>query len=446
MGRTKRSAKLETPSARFKLPSGRMHQEPLAPGHYLAYRRPAKGGAGTWSARWWHDGATQQSRLGTADDFLDADGRDTLNFAQAQAKARAWFEGRSEEAAMAEDGEPIRRGAYTVKAAMEDYLLDAERRGVKGIAIMRSTINAHILPALGEVEVAKLTQRRIENWRNSLADAPRRKTGRAREEVQHLDAPVSEDEKRARKDSANRIMTNLKAALNFALASRRYIGPAIWREVKKFQGVGVSRVRFLSTEEQRRLVNVCSPGFRELVEAALYTGCRYSELCRLKVRDFDAQAGTVFIATSKSGRSRHIVLTEEGIEWFSGRVAGRLPGDVLLVRPNAKGLVRKYQEDPRGWGPHDQKRLMREACSLAKIEPLGFHELRHTYASSLVNAGVALAYIADQLGHVDTAMVEKHYAHLSESAKAASIRKLAPKLGLGKPTKVKALKIVGAGD
>ena len=80
------------------------------------------------------------------------------------------------------------------------------------------------------------------------------------------------------------------------------------------------------------------------------------------------------------------------------------------------------------------------ACEAAKVEPLGFHELRHTYASGLVNAGVPLAYVAAQLGHVDTSMVEKHYGHLSPSALAESIRKLAPSLEISQP-KVKSLRV-----
>ena len=76
----------------------------------------------------------------------------------------------------------------------------------------------------------------------------------------------------------------------------------------------------------------------------------------------------------------------------------------------------------------------------AKIEAMGFHELRHTYASGLVNKGVPLAYVAAQLGHTDTTMVEKYYGHLCPSALADSIRKLAPVLKISKP-KVKVLNV-----
>ena len=148
----------------------------------------------------------------------------------------------------------------------------------------------------------------------------------------------------------------------------------------------------------------------------------------------------MFIEKSKSDKPRHIALTKEAFEWFSEQVAGRSGGESLLSRPNAKGKARKHQEDPLAWGPHDQKKVMIEACIAAKIEALGFHELRHTYASGLVNKGVPLAYVAAQLGHADTSMVEKYYGHLCPSALAESIRRLAPVLKISKP-KVKTLKV-----
>ena len=51
-----------------------------------------------------------------------------------------------------------------------------------------------------------------------------------------------------------------------------------------------------------------------------------------------------------------------------------------------------------------------------------------------------MAFVSEQLGHVGTTMIEKYYGHLSQSAMAASIRKLAPVLKISK-SKVKPLKI-----
>ena len=442
MARKIRSNKLDSRTSRFKLEVGKRHQERIAAGCYLAYRRPKRGGDGSWMARWFdkETGKALQKHLGDADDHLEPDGVRILDFHAAQTAAEAWFKEVNQAAHFEATGEVVATGPFTVADAMADYLGDAERRGVKGHSIMKLSINAHIVPKLGTITVAKLTKKRIEDWLHAMAESPRRMTGKVRDEVKHLAGPVTEDEKRARKDSANRVLTSLNAALNLAVRSGRYSGPTPWRDVKRFKGVGTARVRFLTVQEQRRLVNVCPDGFKQLVQAALYTGCRYGELGRLKVRDFNATAKTVFIEKSKSGKPRHIALTEEAAAWFTEQGAGRGTGESLLIKPTAKGKARKYQEDPLAWGPHDQKKLMIDACEKAKIEAMGFHELRHTYASGLVNKGVPLAYVAAQLGHTDTTMVEKYYGHLSPSALADSIRKLAPVLKISKP-KVKPLNV-----
>jgi len=81
-----------------------------------------------------------------------------------------------------------------------------------------------------------------------------------------------------------------------------------------------------------------------------------------------------------------------------------------------------------GWMKDDAQSPMRNAYTAAGLEPLTFHELRHTYASSLINRGVPLVFVAQQLGHADTRMVEEHYGHLCETAKRDAIRSAAPRI------------------
>jgi len=67
----------------------------------------------------------------------------------------------------------------------------------------------------------------------------------------------------------------------------------------------------------------------------------------------------------------------------------------------------------------------------AKIKPaVSFHVLRHTYGSTLAMKGVPMGVIAEQLGHADTRMTEKHYAHLAPSYVADTIRAHFPTLGI----------------
>jgi integrase len=82
-------------------------------------------------------------------------------------------------------------------------------------------------------------------------------------------------------------------------------------------------------------------------------------------------------------------------------------------------------------------RPMLDACNRAKIKPaVSFHVLRHTHGSTLAMRGVPMGVIAEQLGHADTRMTEKHYAHLAPSYIADTIRAHFPTLGIAEESTV----------
>ena len=430
MARTKRSADLEFWAQRQKLEPGRDHTETLATGRYLLYWRPLNGAAGSWRARFYDPGTKKMTRhpLGVADDFLAADGVGILTYAQATTKAEKWFKDQERKAILTAGGEAPPEGPYLVADAMRDYLADLRRRGKNSADITETTINAHILPPLGAMDVAALTKGRLQKWHQGLAEIGRRRTGRVRETPDHLPAPVTPEEQRQRKDTANRILTSLKAGLNLALATGKVQGPAPWREVAPFKDVGNSRVRFLVDNEPRLLVAACAdPEFRNLVIGGLSSGARYGELGRCVVRDFSATSKTLFIEFGKNGRSRHIHLDAEAVVWFSALVKGRDGAETLFRHTGVERVTRDEGDD---WMPYDQRDRMERAYKAAGILKVTFHELRHTYASHLILRGMPLLYVASQLGHRDTRMVERHYGHLVPSAVAKAVKKHAPKMGI----------------
>src|SRR5262249_13666437 len=136
--------------------------------------------------------------------------------------------------------------------------------------------------------------------------------------------------------------------------------------------------------------------------------------------DFNADAGVVTVRESKAGKPRHVVLTDEGQRLFATLTAAKLGTDPIFVR--ADGDL---------WGKSHQLRPMVDACTRAKIKPaISFHVLRHTHGSTLAMRGVPMGVIAEQLGHADTRMTEKHYAHLAPSYVAETIRAHFPTLGI----------------
>ena len=173
-------------------------------------------------------------------------------------------------------------------------------------------------------------------------------------------------------------------------------------------------------------MNACELAFRPLVQCALLTGCRYGEIVDFRTGDFDRDAGTVSVRASKAGRPRHVVLTDDGVALFERHGAGK-PGTALVFT----------RSDAVRWGKSHQHRPLREACRRAGIDPpASFHILRHTYATHLLQAGAPLPVIAANLGHSDTRMTERHYAHLVPSHVAQVIRATMPKLGLVEPSQV----------
>jgi len=419
MARTIRNAKIDTRSARVKLKERR---EPywtvINAGCAVGYRRGKSGG--TWIARHYSPSratAMKYKALGPADDAMDADGVAALSYAQAQSAAQAWC---ASEARMAEGLEPAHVGPYTVKQAMSDYMDHYEREG-KAIGATQHAVNAHILPALGDIEIGKLHTHRIMEWHQSLAEAPARLRTAARSGQQKFSAaPVDADSKRARKATANRVLTILKASLNHAWRKGKVANDAAWRKVRPFKNVDAPVIRYLTEDECLRLTNACTADFRPMVKAALLTGCRYGELVALTVSDFNGDNATVAIRTSKSGKPRHVVLSDEGRAFFEDLTTGKMA---------AEGIFKRSDGSP--WGVSHQKRPLAAACKAAKISPaVSFHILRHTHGSLLATRGVPMPVIAQQLGHADTRMTEKHYAHLSPNYVADTIRSSFPNLGL----------------
>ena len=94
---------------------------------------------------------------------------------------------------------------------------------------------------------------------------------------------------RRRRSSANRTLTILKAALNHAWREGKTPSDDAWRRVRPFPEADAARVRYLNTDEARRLLNACDEDFRKIVEAALLTGARYGELAAMTVSDFNRQ-------------------------------------------------------------------------------------------------------------------------------------------------------------
>jgi integrase len=416
MARSAQKSSLETRTARL---ANKVRRAPyfvkIAKGLHLGYYRGAV--SGSWVARRYRgEGTYENAALGGADDTLDADGITVLDYWQAQAAAKSW----AERARLLEAG-VVRRGPYTVRDAVTDYLHEIQaEKNPEAMRGARYTFNAFVLPDLGDIPCEQLSRDRLIKWRNAQASRPKRvRSKRSAKQPASRPTPDDEDARRKRKVTANRILTILKAALNRAFEAERVASDLAWRRVKPFSKVEEGVVRYLSADEARRLVNACSGDVRRLVQAAILTGCRYSELSRLICADYNPDSATLAIRLAK-GRIRHVVLTEDANRGFDSWTAGKGGEERIFRRPN--GEI---------WGKSHQLRPLDLACKVANISPpVSFHVLRHTHGSHLAMQGVPFGVIARQLGHADTRMTEKHYAHLAPNYVADTIRAKFPNLGI----------------
>ena len=309
--------------------------------------------------RWYTgEGAYRVETIGTADDKADAgEGEIVLDFRQAQARAR------EEHLEHARIGLPAKEGPYTVRACLEEYLsfLETNRKCARDA---RYRAEALILPKLGDLPCADLSAALLRKWlENAVVSAPRLRT-RKGEDQKYRDIETDDAEAgRRRRATANRVMTILKAALNRAWREGKITSDDAWRRVEPFEEADAVRVRYLTIDECRRLINASQGEFRDLVQAALLTGCRFGELAAFQVHDFNPDRGTLHVRTSKSGKGRHVVLNDEGVEFFAAIIAGRSGAEILLRK-----------SDGGRWMKSNQGRPMAEACARARIEPpANFH-------------------------------------------------------------------------
>jgi integrase len=367
---------------------------------HLGYRKGIT--VGKWVARIYvGDQKYVVETIATADDHEDADGERVLTFWQAQDRARGLA------------GRKVYTGPFRVRDAVGAYLnyLGDRASAYDG----RIRFERHVLPALGDIPLAELTADQIRDWHRSLARSlpliPKKRNGVQIREVDFSDP----EQARKRQVSANRVLAILKAALNCAFKDSKVHSDKAWRRVDPFENVERSRNRYLTIAECERLLNGAEEDFRLVLRGALETGARYGELCRLQCGDYNRDSGTIHIRKSKSGKERHIILTDDGREFFAQLVAGRPTAAPMFGRP---------------WKANHQFYRMRRACAAARIDPpVGIHQLRHTYCSLSIMGGMPLMVLAKNLGHVDTRMVERHYGHLAASFVADQVRKHAPRFG-----------------
>jgi len=243
-----------------------------------------------------------------------------------------------------------------------------------------------------------------------------------------LDKPLSditpwliEKHRKARKEAGtadttiNRDTVTLKAALNRAvdwgLIDDNPLAP-----IKQMKTDRTGVIRYLEPAEEARLLAALASlkegdRMRPMVLVSLHTGLRWGELAGLYWKDVDLQARrlTVRGEGAKSRQTRHIPLNDTAhtalLDW-----RGELPR-MGLVFPGKAGVLDNVT---KSW-----TRLL----NTAGIKEFRWHDLRHSFASKLVQAGIDLNTVRELMGHADIKMTLR-YAHLAPEHRAAAVARI----------------------
>ena len=252
--------------------------------------------------------------------------------------------------------------------------------------------------------------------------------------------------KGVRPNTINRDLAPLKAALNKAVLWD-IIEESPLRKVRPLHVDAAGSIRYLTKDEEKRLREALDKRETEKKEArkrgnawkldrnkkplptfgkldyfdhlapmvllSLNTGLRRGELFKLTWADVDLERKnlTVVGAWAKSGNTRHIPLNKEAMIVLN-RWKKQKGGTGLVFKGKTGGQM---DDIKKGW-----LALLADAG----ITDFRWHDIRHTFASNLVMAGVALNTVRELLGHSDLTMTLR-YAHLAPEHKAAAVEKLA---------------------
>lgn len=333
----------------------------------------------------------QTKAIGMADDFSEADGNEVFDFWQAQEKLRWELQVKSSSAPK----------SMTVRQAAEAYFETQNAKNARTTHDAKGRLEKHFLGNFSSKLVRDLTKTELESWHASMV------------KVSH-DA----DAVRRSKDSANRVLSIVKAMLNKAMSdsTNGILSDNAWRLVKPFHGVSKARDIRLSPEQARALIAVCDDvNFGNLVSGAYLTGARYGELNSCRVRDYDPASKTLSVSGKTGGRA--IILQSSAVTFLTGITAGRSSTDYIFLK-----------SDGSRWKPSEQARPMAKALALAGLDNRGcLYDLRHAYISEAIENNVPVFVIAKNCG-TSIRMIETNYAKVLAEKTRAFIEMGAPSI------------------
>jgi integrase len=188
------------------------------------------------------------------------------------------------------------------------------------------------------------------------------------------------------------------------------------KSMKKPAGESRGSKSVITPETHRKIMKAVSPELRDLLTVLHSTGARPSEITRLQAVDVDFANGIATLVehktAGKTGKPRHIILPPDALAILKRRAKVQ-PLGALLKNPNGSD-----------WKKDTIVQAMRRASKRAGVKVTAY-DFRHTFATDCLSAGTPDAVVSALLGHTGTAMLHRHYSHLTSQTailKAAAAR------------------------
>ena len=273
-----------------------------------------------------------------------------------------------------------------------------------------SLLNNHILPALGQLYMDEVSKR-------------------------HLMRLFAEHRASHKPGSTNRIIILCRFIFNCAIrwevpgvTSNPTAGIDLYPENNQIE-------RFLTEAEAKRLFEALersgSKMLKYIVGMLLLTGARKNEVLHAKWQDFDLKRRIWRIEQNKSGKTRHVPLSDGAIALLAQ--VPRIEGcEYVFANPDTG---RPYTQIFYAWDT---------ARKRAGLDDLRIHDLRHSFASFLVNSGRSLYEVQKILGHTQIKTTQR-YAHLSQDSfvSAANCAAKAVPIAQSMPESLEGVQLVG---
>ena len=247
-------------------------------------------------------------------------------------------------------------------------------------------IKRSVNPFLGEKLISEITPLEIERWiRYRL-------------------------EQGVMKITVNRGLQVLKKMFNIAIGEGFTTDNPV-RKVKMFSEKDNQKERILTEEEEPRLLEMCADYLRPVVITALHTGMRRGEILALEWARVDMEKRTIKVTYTKTDRPRFIEINATLFEVLRRQRISNPAGELV------------FASSWTGRPLNGVRKAFVRACKTAGIAGLRFHDLRHTFASRLIEKGVDIVTVKELLGH-STILLTQRYTHSRNEQRRRAVEKL----------------------